>query len=132
MLTFEGSSDQPGSGVDVLQLQRRRLSAQGSDASPEALSECVDCRKWAATPKLASLHRPAKPNNTVVMGRVIRNQRKGRGSIFTANTRLNKAPAQFRTYDFVRPPPAMPQIWRRGKQEANWHSLSAMDTSGVS
>ncbi|PNH37119.1 hypothetical protein VD0004_g9652, partial [Verticillium dahliae] len=24
------------------------------------------------------------------MGRVIRNQRKGRGSIFTANTRLNK------------------------------------------
>lgn len=36
------------------------------------------------------------------MGRVIRNQRKGRGSIFTANTRLNKAPAQFRTLDFVR------------------------------
>jgi hypothetical protein len=41
-------------------------------------------------------------NNTVVMGRVIRNQRKGRGSIFTANTRLNKAPAQFRTLDYVR------------------------------
>jgi large subunit ribosomal protein L8e len=39
------------------------------------------------------------------MGRVIRNQRKGRGSIFTANTRLNKAPAQFRTLDYVRPPP---------------------------
>jgi hypothetical protein len=38
------------------------------------------------------------------MGRVIRNQRKGRGSIFTANTRLNKAPAQFRTLDYVRPP----------------------------
>jgi large subunit ribosomal protein L8e len=36
------------------------------------------------------------------MGRVIRNQRKGRGSIFTANTRLNKAPAQFRTLDYVR------------------------------
>jgi large subunit ribosomal protein L8e len=35
------------------------------------------------------------------MGRVIRNQRKGRGSIFTANTRLNKAPAQFRTLDYV-------------------------------
>ncbi|EAT90148.2 hypothetical protein SNOG_01936 [Parastagonospora nodorum SN15] len=35
------------------------------------------------------------------MGRVIRNQRKGRGSIFTANTRLNKAPAQFRTLDFA-------------------------------
>jgi large subunit ribosomal protein L8e len=44
--------------------------------------------------------------NTVVMGRVIRNQRKGRGSIFTANTRLNKNPAQFRTLDFVRSPPA--------------------------
>jgi hypothetical protein len=38
------------------------------------------------------------------MGRVIRNQRKGRGSIFTANTRLNKAPAQFRTLDYVRLP----------------------------
>lgn len=36
------------------------------------------------------------------MGRVIRNQRKGRGSIFTANTRLNKNPAQFRTLDYVR------------------------------
>ncbi|KAF4764319.1 hypothetical protein HAV15_000789 [Penicillium sp. str.  len=35
------------------------------------------------------------------MGRVIRNQRKGRGSIFTANTRLNKAPAQSRTLDFA-------------------------------
>ncbi|EXJ79774.1 60S ribosomal protein L2 [Capronia epimyces CBS 606.96] len=34
------------------------------------------------------------------MGRVIRNQRKGRGSIFTANTRLNKAPAKFRTLDY--------------------------------
>ncbi|KAM3417263.1 hypothetical protein BST61_g5520 [Cercospora zeina] len=35
------------------------------------------------------------------MGRVIRNQRKGRGSIFTANTRLNKAPAKFRTHDYA-------------------------------
>lgn len=35
------------------------------------------------------------------MGRVIRNQRKGRGSIFTAHTRLNKAPAQFRTLDYA-------------------------------
>jgi large subunit ribosomal protein L8e len=35
------------------------------------------------------------------MGRVIRNQRKGRGSIFTANTRLNKNPAQFRTLDYA-------------------------------
>ncbi|CAI7582246.1 60S ribosomal protein L8 [Penicillium manginii] len=35
------------------------------------------------------------------MGRVIRNQRKGRGSIFTANTRLNKTPAQFRTLDYA-------------------------------
>ncbi|KKK13418.1 60S ribosomal protein [Aspergillus ochraceoroseus] len=35
------------------------------------------------------------------MGRVIRNQRKGRGSIFTANTRLNKTPAQFRVLDFA-------------------------------
>lgn len=43
------------------------------------------------------------PQHTVAMGRVIRNQRKGRGSIFTANTRLNKAPAQFRTLDYVRP-----------------------------
>ena len=34
------------------------------------------------------------------MGRVIRNQRKGRGSIFTAHTRLNKAPAKFRQLDF--------------------------------
>jgi hypothetical protein len=42
------------------------------------------------------------------MGRVIRNQRKGRGSIFTANTRLNKAPAQFRTLDYVRPRTAQP------------------------
>lgn len=41
-------------------------------------------------------------NSLPAMGRVIRNQRKGRGSIFTANTRLNKAPAQFRTLDFVR------------------------------
>ncbi|KAH7272573.1 60S ribosomal protein L2 [Fusarium solani] len=35
------------------------------------------------------------------MGRVIRNQRKGRGSIFTANTRLNKAPAKFRNLDYA-------------------------------
>jgi len=35
------------------------------------------------------------------MGRVIRNQRKGRGSIFTAHTRLNKNPAQFRTLDYA-------------------------------
>ncbi|OJD31625.1 60s ribosomal protein l2 [Diplodia corticola] len=37
----------------------------------------------------------------IYQGRVIRNQRKGRGSIFTANTRLNKAPAKFRTNDFA-------------------------------
>jgi large subunit ribosomal protein L8e len=51
------------------------------------------------------------------MGRVIRNQRKGRGSIFTANTRLNKAPAQFRTLDYVRPPAHIAkndQHWDRG------------------
>ncbi|KAK0732759.1 translation protein SH3-like domain-containing protein [Apiosordaria backusii] len=35
------------------------------------------------------------------MGRVIRNQRKGRGSIFTANTHLRKAPAKFRSLDFA-------------------------------
>ncbi|OCK84795.1 ribosomal protein L2 [Lepidopterella palustris CBS 459.81] len=35
------------------------------------------------------------------MGRVIRNQRKGRGSIFTAHTRLNKAPAKFRSLDYA-------------------------------
>ncbi|KAI6890633.1 60S ribosomal protein, partial [Hortaea werneckii] len=36
-----------------------------------------------------------------IQGRVIRNQRKGRGSIFTAHTRLNKAPAKLRTYDYA-------------------------------
>merc|ERR1712080_583884 len=46
-------------------------------------------------------NRTPRPGNSVKMGRVIRNQRKGRGSIFTANTRLNKAPAQFRTLDFA-------------------------------
>jgi len=35
------------------------------------------------------------------MGRVIRNQRKGRGSIFLAHTRLNKNPAKFRTLDYA-------------------------------
>ena len=68
------------------------------------------------------------------MGRVIRNQRKGRGSIFTANTRLNKAPAQFRTLDYVRlaartianTPMTTEGRWLIG------HRLSAMDTSGVS
>ncbi|KIV91123.1 60S ribosomal protein L2-A [Exophiala mesophila] len=34
------------------------------------------------------------------MGRVIRNQRKGRGSIFTAHQRLRVAPAKFRQLDF--------------------------------
>jgi hypothetical protein len=64
------------------------------------------------------------------MGRVIRNQRKGRGSIFTANTRLNKAPAQFRTLDFVRPHIAAKM--KTAGHWANWHRLSAMDTFGVS
>ncbi|CAF9922657.1 MAG: 60S ribosomal protein L2A [Heterodermia speciosa] len=41
------------------------------------------------------------PPLSITMGRVIRNQRKGRGSIFTAHTRLNKAPAQFRTLDYA-------------------------------
>jgi large subunit ribosomal protein L8e len=35
------------------------------------------------------------------MGRVIRNQRKGRGSIFRAHTHLNKAPAKFRSLDYA-------------------------------
>lgn len=35
------------------------------------------------------------------MGRVIRNQRKGRGSIFTANQRLRVAPAAFRNVDYA-------------------------------
>lgn len=35
------------------------------------------------------------------MGRVTVGQRKGRGSIYTANTRLNKAPAKFRTLDYA-------------------------------
>ncbi|KAG6365385.1 hypothetical protein INS49_006996 [Diaporthe citri] len=34
------------------------------------------------------------------MGRVIRNQRKGSSTIFKAITRLNKAPAKFRTLDY--------------------------------
>lgn len=33
------------------------------------------------------------------MGRVIRAQRKGRGSVFTAHTRLRKGPARHRTLD---------------------------------
>lgn len=70
---------------------------------------------------------------TVAMGRVIRNQRKGRGSIFTANTRLNKAPAQFRTLDYVRPPRAH-RTHRRKKRALggyglmSGHRLSAMAT----
>ncbi|ETI22967.1 60S ribosomal protein L2 [Cladophialophora carrionii CBS 160.54] len=35
------------------------------------------------------------------MGRVIRNQRKGRGSIFTSHTRLRVGAAKFRTLDFA-------------------------------
>ncbi|ODV65404.1 hypothetical protein HYPBUDRAFT_168157 [Hyphopichia burtonii NRRL Y-1933] len=35
------------------------------------------------------------------MGRVIRNQRKGAGSIFTAHTRLNKGAAKLRTLDYA-------------------------------
>ena len=33
------------------------------------------------------------------MGRVIRSQRKGRGSIFTSHTRTRKGPARHRTLD---------------------------------
>lgn len=33
------------------------------------------------------------------MGRVIRSQRKGRGSIFTSNTKNRKGPAKHRTLD---------------------------------
>lgn len=36
---------------------------------------------------------------TVQMGRVIRAQRKGRGSVFTSHTRLRKGPAKHRTLD---------------------------------
>jgi large subunit ribosomal protein L8e len=35
------------------------------------------------------------------MGRVIRNQRKGRGSVFTANTRLRKGAAKHRSLDYA-------------------------------
>ncbi|KAM9915579.1 hypothetical protein OXX59_010505 [Metschnikowia pulcherrima] len=35
------------------------------------------------------------------IGRVIRNQRKGAGSIFTANTRLRKGAAKLRTLDYA-------------------------------
>lgn len=38
---------------------------------------------------------------SISMGRVIRNQRKGRGSIFTAHTTHNKAPAKFRALDYA-------------------------------
>lgn len=63
--------------------------------------------------RLSIFHRQPAPHNNNAMGRVIRNQRKGRGSIFTANTRLNKAPAQFRTLDFVRPPAhTTPPKWK--------------------
>ena len=34
------------------------------------------------------------------MGRVIRAQRRGSGSIFVAHSRNKKGPAKFRTYDF--------------------------------
>merc|ERR1712137_1495879 len=39
--------------------------------------------------------------NTVKMGRVIRNQRKGQGGIFTSNSHLRKCPAKFRSLDFA-------------------------------
>merc|ERR1711937_1031165 len=35
------------------------------------------------------------------MGRVIRTQRKGRGSIFTANTSKRQGPAKIRKYDYA-------------------------------
>ncbi|KAK6217802.1 hypothetical protein LQW54_003311 [Pestalotiopsis sp. IQ-011] len=35
------------------------------------------------------------------MGRVIRNQRKGQGGIFTSNSHLRKAPAKFRSLDYA-------------------------------
>lgn len=38
--------------------------------------------------------------NTTAMGRVIRNQRKGAGSIFTSHTRLRKGAAKLRTLDY--------------------------------
>jgi len=40
------------------------------------------------------------PQRDKTMGRVIRSQRKS-GGIFTAHTRLNKAPAKFRPFDFA-------------------------------
>lgn len=35
------------------------------------------------------------------MGRIIRGQRKGRGSVFTAHTKRRKGPAQLRTFDYA-------------------------------
>ena len=56
-----------------------------------------------ANPEISTstLLQPGRPHQHVKMGRVIRNQRKGRGSIFTANTRLNKNPAAFRQLDYA-------------------------------
>jgi ribosomal protein L2 len=44
---------------------------------------------------------PLSTAQSITMGRVIRNQRKGRGSIFTAHTTHNKAPAKFRSLDYA-------------------------------
>lgn len=42
---------------------------------------------------------PSEPRST--MGKVIRGQRKGKGSIFTSHTRLRKGPVKFRKLDFA-------------------------------
>jgi large subunit ribosomal protein L8e len=43
----------------------------------------------------------SRPRYDFAMGRVIRNQRKGAGGIFTSNSRLRKSPAKFRTLDYA-------------------------------
>lgn len=84
---------------------------------------------WASRNDKRLRHSHFHHNTVVAMGRVIRNQRKGRGSIFTANTRLNKAPAQFRTLDYVRPtalpPRKLDSMWNGG---LIGYRPSAMDT----
>ncbi|KAG0637535.1 translation protein SH3-like domain-containing protein [Tuber brumale] len=52
------------------------------------------------TPATATLFPNSTNQSPRWEGKVIRNQRKGAGSIFTAHTRLRKNPAKFRTLDY--------------------------------
>lgn len=66
-------------------------------------TEDAHCGRWLRSESLifcCHLPRLQHWQNTHT-DRIKGNQRKGRGSIFTANTRLNKAPAKFRTHDYA-------------------------------